>query len=141
MTKINLAETEEEIKRCFPVMSQLRPHLAQQEFIERVQMQQEDGYALAYLESDGVIEALAGYRYYDMLSRGRFMYVDDLITNESARSKGHGKAIFEWLIEEAQSNKCERIDLDSGVQRFDAHRFYFRQRMHVDTYHFVLPLE
>lgn len=140
MIKIELAKTEEEIKRCFPVMVQLRPHLSESEFMKRVQKQQQEGYFLAYLEADGEIESLAGYRYYNMLSRGHIMYVDDLITNESSRSKGYGKAIFEWLVQEARANNCDQLDLDSGVQRFDAHRFYFRQRMHIPTYHFELSL-
>jgi hypothetical protein len=32
------------------------------------------------------------------------------------------------------------LDLDSGVTRFDAHRFYLRERMHIQSHHFALAL-
>ncbi|MGZ5023946.1 MAG: GNAT family N-acetyltransferase, partial [Chthoniobacterales bacterium] len=32
------------------------------------------------------------------------------------------------------------LTLDSGVQRFDAHRFYLMKRMKISSHHFVLDL-
>jgi len=32
------------------------------------------------------------------------------------------------------------LDLDSGTQRTDAHRFYLRERMSITSLHFTLPL-
>jgi hypothetical protein len=32
------------------------------------------------------------------------------------------------------------FSLDSGTHRRDAHRFYFRERMHISSYHFALKL-
>ena len=32
------------------------------------------------------------------------------------------------------------IDLDSGVQRHDAHRFYLRERMAITSHHFAKNL-
>ena len=69
-----------------------------------------------------------------------FMYVDDLVTDAEARSRGYGDALFDWLVNYARTQGCTRLDLDSGVQRFAAHRFYFRKRMHISFYHFALEL-
>jgi len=60
---IALADTPATIQRCFPVMTQLRPHLLEQEFVGRVQRQQAQGYLLAYAEIGGVVLAVAGYRF------------------------------------------------------------------------------
>jgi GNAT superfamily N-acetyltransferase len=126
------------IARCFRVMAQLRPHLAEGTFVERVQRQQGQGYHLAYLETGGVVRAVAGYRYTESLSWGRFCYVDDLVTDESERSSGHGRALFDWLLARAREAGCEQFHLDSGVQRFDAHRFYLARRMSITCHHFAL---
>jgi GNAT superfamily N-acetyltransferase len=75
-----------------------------------------------------------------MLHRGRYLYVDDLVTDESERSKGYGDAIFDWLVNYAKEQNCDQFHLDSGVQRFDAHRFYFRKRMKILAYHFSFDL-
>ncbi len=138
---VKIAISADEIARCYPVMVQLRPHItSEREFVERVMLQQSEGFQMAYLESKQKVEAVAGFRIFDMLSRGRHMYVDDLITNETSRSKGHGRELFDWLVAHAKSQKCLRLHLDSGVHRFRAHGFYFRQRMHIAAYHFGLAL-
>ena len=86
---IALANTPDEILRCFAVMAELRPHLKEPEFLARVQRQQRAGYHLACLSEKGKVLALAGYRFSESLSWGKFMYVDDLVTAEKSRSRGH----------------------------------------------------
>ena len=88
-----------------------------------------------------VVLAVAGYRYYEKLFSGRNLYVDDLVTADQHRSRGYGSALLNWLAEQARTHGCTQLELDSGVQRFEAHRFYFRERMHVSSYHFVVPLK
>ena len=137
-TSIALAENDATIARCFPVMAQLRPHLEAETFVARVQRQREQGYHLAFLEHDSSVRAVAGYRFTETLSWGRFCYVDDLVTDSKCRSAGHGRALFDWLVSEARNAGCEQFHLDSGVQRFDAHRFYLARRMSITCHHFAL---
>jgi GNAT superfamily N-acetyltransferase len=138
----NIANAEDPITiaRCFPVMVQLRPHLQEGEFVARVQRQRQQGYRLAFVESESAIRAIAGYRFTESLSWGRFCYVDDLVTDAEHRSDGHGRALFDWLVAQAQAAGCEQFHLDSGVQRFDAHRFYLARRMSITCHHFALGL-
>ncbi|HYC71362.1 MAG TPA: GNAT family N-acetyltransferase [Opitutaceae bacterium] len=133
-------ESDPDFERAFPVMVQLRPHLTPETFRVRVRQQAMQGYRLAALESGGAIRSLAGYRLLDYLWVGRAMYVDDLVTDAAARSRGHGERLFAWLKETAAADGCLELHLDSAVHRKDAHRFYFRERMHVLGFHFVLPL-
>ena len=137
---VNLAESDEQILECFSTMFQLRPHLKKENFVEQVRRQQKDGYQLAFIEVDNQAVAVAGFFISESLAYGQFLYVYDLVVDENVRSKGYGKHIFEWLVDYAKSKGCEVLKLDSGVQRFDAHRFYFRQRMKIASYHFSLSL-
>ena len=140
--EVAVAETADEIGRCYEVMRELRSHIVQrEEFIERVQRQEKEGYRLAYLEAEGVVRAAAGYRVYDLLFSGRTLYVDDLVTRAGDRSRGYGGQLFDWLVEEARREGCKAFTLDSGVQRFDAHRFYLLKRMKIASHHFTLDLE
>lgn len=138
--RVRLAETQEDIDRCFAVMLELRPHLKAESFVERVLRQQAQGYRLAFVEEDGKVQACAGYRLSESLSWGRFMYVDDLITASAARSRGFGGELLHWLQAEARAAGCAEFHLDSGVQRFGAHRFYLRERMDIIAHHFALKL-
>ncbi len=93
--KIPEAQTSREIARCFPVMRQLRTHFEdEQTFVAQVQRQRSDGFRLAFLEDDEGVRAVAGYRMSESLYAGRFCYVDDLVTDEAARSLGYGGALF-----------------------------------------------
>jgi GNAT superfamily N-acetyltransferase len=136
-----LADTDTAIARCFAVMHQLRPHLVEADFVPRVRRMQGEGFHLAYLESDGVVRAVAGFRYYEKLVSGKNLYVDDLVSDSTQRSCGHGRALLAWLVAEAKRHGCAQLELDSGVQRTEAHRFYFRERMRISAYHFVVALE
>lgn len=140
-TTIALAETDAAIARCFPVMQQLRPHLVEADFVARVRRMQGEGFHLAFLEADGVVRAVAGYRYHEKLFSGKNLYVDDLVSDTTHRSRGHGRTLLAWLATEARRHDCDQLELDSGVQRADAHRFYFRERLRISAYHFVTALK
>ncbi len=140
-SRIAIATTPEEIRRCHTVMRELRTQFTEPEkFVERVQRQQRAGYLLAFLEAEGEVRAVAGYRFLESLFSGKFLYVDDLVTAARDRSLGFGGQLLDWLIEQARERGCENLELDSGVQRFDTHRFYLIKRMNISSYHFRIKV-
>ncbi|KQZ06214.1 GCN5 family acetyltransferase [Caulobacter sp. Root1455] len=138
---ITQAQTDAEILATFEVMAQLRPHLTRDAYVARIrQLMASDGFRLAYVSEDGVARAVAGYRVADMLHCGRFLSVDDLVADERVRSRGHGKALLDWLKAEARREGCGYLELISSVVRQEAHRFYFREGLAVDAFHFRVKL-
>ena len=140
MSTIHIARSDDEVARCFAVMRELRPHLSEGEFVARIRNQQRGGFNLAYLLQADRVCVVAGFRLIDNLAQGRVLYVDDLVTASTHRSGGQGGALFAWLVERARSEGCVSLELDSGVQRFDAHRFYLTHRMFISSHHFRLVL-
>jgi GNAT superfamily N-acetyltransferase len=138
--KISFAHAPEQVGRCCSVMRELRPHIKAIDFAARVFAQQKEGYQLVFLELDGVVRSVAGFRIFNLLFSGRTLYIDDLVTHDSDRSRGFGAALFDWLIEHAKEQGCEHLTLDSGVQRFAAHRFYLNRGMDITSHHFQLKL-
>src|SRR5882757_2121424 len=104
---IQLARGREEIDRCYPVMRQLRTALSAEEFASRVELQQGEGYRLAFLEHEGAVVALAGFRVMHVLWSGKTMYVDDLVTDSGVRSQGFGEAMIAWLVAQARREGCK----------------------------------
>jgi ribosomal protein S18 acetylase RimI-like enzyme len=84
-----------------------RLHRSSIDFAARVLHQQKEGYQLAFLELDGVVRSVAGFRIFNLLFSGRTLYIDDLVTHDSDRSRGFGVALFDWLIEYAKEQACE----------------------------------
>ncbi|MBM3813415.1 MAG: GNAT family N-acetyltransferase [Acidimicrobiia bacterium] len=132
---------DEQIVATCEVMRQLRPAVKPEDYLPTVRrMMETDGYRLAAAFEGNEVRAVAGYRYMEMLYYGKILYVDDLSTDEAHRSKGYGKMLLEWLKAEAHSRGCSQLQLDSGVQRDHAHRFYFREGFAIKSYHFRIEL-
>ncbi|PYP89482.1 MAG: GNAT family N-acetyltransferase [Candidatus Angelobacter sp. Gp1-AA117] len=130
--------SDNDIRLTYPVMSQLRTHVSEHEYVDCVKRQsQASGYQIAALFDEGQVHCLAGYRISESLAWGKFLYVDDLVSDQNGRSKNYGKQMVAWLEEEARKNGCQEFHLDSGVQRHGAHRFYLRERMDITCYHFA----
>jgi ribosomal protein S18 acetylase RimI-like enzyme len=136
-----IAQTDQEIGRCYDTMSALRPHLRREEFVHQVRQMQVEGYQLAYIEHAGEVVSVAGYRISTNFYLGKHLYVDDLVTSEKARSNGHGERLLDWLRTQARDSGCRYIDLDSGTQRGGAHKFYFRHGFTILAYHFGEQLD
>lgn len=139
--KIALAETPEAILRCYPVMVELRPNYSEEAFAAQVARQMKtDRYQLVFGEDDGAVVAVGGFRTVELLAWGQAIYVDDLVTSSTRRSRGYGGTLLDWLIERARSLGCDHLHMDSGVQRFAAHRFYLTKRMDITAHHFTIKL-
>jgi GNAT superfamily N-acetyltransferase len=130
--------TNEQIANSFPVMNELRRHLDAAAYTAAVARMQKQGYQLVGL-FDPDLRALAGYRFFEMLAMGSVLYVDDLVTAAQHRSKGYGGQLLDWLLAEAKRQGCAYLELDSGVKRLDAHRFYERHAMLKAAFHFSIP--
>jgi ribosomal protein S18 acetylase RimI-like enzyme len=138
---IRMVEDEAHARRCFPLMAQLRPHLTSaDEFVSRWHRLSLDGYRLLALHAGSSILALAGYRVQENLVHGRFLYVDDLVTDASLRGAGHGAALIARLKHDAQRLGCAKLVLDTPLSNALGHRFYFRQGLLATALRFNLPI-
>ncbi|MBV8211916.1 MAG: GNAT family N-acetyltransferase [Verrucomicrobia bacterium] len=140
MTHIQLATDLSHIKSCAPALRELRTFLTEDQITDRVQQQMIDGYHLAYVEAAGLVSSVAGYRILRNLTYGKFLYVDDLVTRADQKRTGYAGQLIDWLCEHASDQGCSFLILDSGVQRFEAHRFYLAHRMDITAHHFARKL-
>jgi GNAT superfamily N-acetyltransferase len=88
-----------------------------------------------------VVLGVAGWRVMTTTYAGRKLHVDDLVVAAGRRSTGVGAALLEHLCDRGRQLSCTVVDLDSRVHRFDAHRFYLRERFDIAAHHFVRVLE
>ena len=126
---------------AFLAMKELRPHLVDEaEFVRRVdEVQRAEGYRLVGALEGDEVAAVAGFRELNELAAGHHIYVDDLSTRPEFRRHGHGRALLEWVAEEALRLGCEMVHLDSGVgpDRWDAHRLYMNAGYVIAAHHFA----
>lgn len=132
--------TAAELRTIWPVAQQLRPHLDEDRFVEQVLRQTQGAFRATGLYDGGAARAYAGWRVYENLVYGLHLYVDDLVTDQTVRSRGYGKALLDWLKAEARRQGCAKLQLDSGTHRKDAHAFYLREGLRIEAFHFGIAL-
>jgi len=126
---------------AFPVLQELRSHLTEALLRQIITEGEPQGLRFTAVFDDGQCVAIAGWRVVASTHALRKLYIDDLSTTAAFRSRGYGGQLLRELARRARDLGCRVLDLDSGVQRHDAHRFYFREGMHISSHHFTLPLE
>ena len=137
--EIRLASSDEELRGLAGVLLELRPQYDQDSLLAQIRKQQEvAGFKLAYGVLDGQVACVAGFVITEKLAWGKALYVDDLVTCETMRSRGAGKAMIAWLKDYARKAGCEQLHLDSGMHRKDAHRFYDREGFDRASLHFSM---
>lgn len=119
---------------------QLRPNLPADYAGRLLVIAQNGGRLIAVTKEDRVL-GLALWRVIENTYEGRRLYVDDLVTDANVRSTGVGKMLLDWLQAKAHALDCDVLALDSGVQRALAHKFYFREGMHIASYNFKKALK
>lgn len=99
-----------------------------------------EGAEMAVLRAEGAVRSLAVYRTHHTTFHGFRFYVDDLVTDEAGRGRGFGALLLAWCERRGRERGCDTFDLESGVQRPQTHRFYFREGLTIFAFGFTKPL-
>ena len=91
---IRIASSDQDLLSLAPVLLQLRPQYNTASLISQIKKQQPDGYQVAIVEMDNTVACVAGFVMNEKLAWGKCLYVDDLVTSETMRSRGAGKAMI-----------------------------------------------
>jgi len=118
-----------------PVHRQLRPHLPA-DYAGRIRQVLAGGAEMAVAQEGGRVLGVAVFRILEKTHSGRELYCDDLVTDEARRSTGVGHALMAYMERIGRERDCDTFALDSGTQRQQAHKFYFREGMTITSFHF-----
>jgi GNAT superfamily N-acetyltransferase len=124
-----------------PVLRELRQHITPASFAAVYAEGHPHGLRFTAAYDGDQCVGVAGWRIVACTVAIRRLYVDDLVTTATNRSTGVGRALLADLEGRARAAGCTLLDLDSGVHRHDAHRFYLRERMAISAHHFTKQLD
>jgi len=116
------------------VHRQLRPHL--KDYVGRMKEVLAAGAEMAVAVVDGEVAGITVFRVLEKTHSGRDLYCDDLVTDQAMRSTGVGHALMQYIEGICRERSCDTFSLDSGAQRQQAHKFYFREGMTITSFHF-----
>ncbi len=128
--------TDEKLLRSAErVHRQLRMHL-REDYFTRIKEVLAGGAEMAVCVVDGEVAGVTVFRILEKTHSGRDLYCDDLVTDETRRSTGVGHALMQYMEGICRERACDTFSLDSGSQRQQAHKFYFREGMTITSFHF-----
>jgi GNAT superfamily N-acetyltransferase len=136
----DLEPGDSRLDEALVVLQELRPHLTAASFAAVYAEGHPQGLRFTAAYDGGRCVGVAGWRIVATTANLRKLYVDDLVTTAAARSTGVGRAVLGALAQRAGVAGCSALDLDSGVQRADAHRFYMREGLTISSFHFAREL-
>lgn len=125
---------DEWLARAECVHRQLRPNLPDDYPAKMARVLKDARMAMA-VKGDAVL-GLAVYRWHENTFDGLKFYIDDLVTDETKRSGGIGHALIAHLEAIAKELGASGLVLDSGTQRTQAHKFYFREGFVIPAFNF-----
>lgn len=121
------AKDKNDLERCYPVMKELRTALSFNDYMEIFeQAHAADGYEIVGIESDGEVAAVMGYRILFDYVHGKHLYIDDLVSTESQRSKGLGAQLLAYAENLAKELGCKGLRLCTGIENELGKKFYER---------------
>ncbi|MGM0845313.1 MAG: GNAT family N-acetyltransferase [Bacillota bacterium] len=139
--EIREAVSEQEWKQVYQLLIELRTDLGAEEFSELLKSMRVEGYRVFGLYDREELVSLAGVIIRTNFYAARHVFIYDLVTKSSARSKGYGRQLLQFIEEWGQEQGCETAGLDSGLQRRDAHRFYEGRNYKKSSYAFRKKLK
>lgn len=124
LVTIKELKNDNQWRKAFPVMKQLRTNLDEETYLQLVKNMSVEGYKMfAVFEKEQVV-AVTGVIQLTNLYYGKHIWVYDLITDESKRSLGYGEKLLSHIQSWSKEIGCDIVALSSGLLRQDAHRFY-----------------
>jgi len=140
-TVLRHADDVDALLACFPVIRQLRPSLHNaDDWLDRSWRMAADGYRVLAAWRERRAVAVAGYRVARNLIHGRFLYVDDLVTEPEERGSGLGARLLDELASIAAAAGCDRMVLDTAADNLAARRFFEREGLFGVVTGYVKPL-
>ena len=122
------------------VHRQLRPQLPA-DYVGRMRKVFAGGADMAVCVRDNKVCGITVFRILEKTHNGRELYCDDLVCDETLRSTGVGHALIVYMEQVANERDCDCLALDSGTQRQQAHKFYFREGLTIPAFHFLKLLK
>ena len=71
---------------------------------------------------------------------GKSVEVDHVFIDDAYTGKGLGKQFFKWIYDYVKQKGYEAVELNTYVQNYPSHKFYYNEGFQILGYHFLKTL-
>jgi GNAT superfamily N-acetyltransferase len=98
------------------------------------------GYQMVLLMDGDFCAGLSGIWVSTKIYSGKYLEMDNVVIDQSYRSKGLGNLLTEFITDYAKKLGCKTMMLDAYIENDKAHTFYERAGFVKRGYHFIKKL-
>lgn len=130
-----------EINSIIPLVQKLTNHKYSNMILEeRFAEMATQNYECAGVYDGDKLVGISGMWFCTRHYAGKSMEVDHVYIEDGYRSQGLGKQFFSWIYEYAKAKGYRSIELNTYVQNYPSHKFYYNEGFEILGYHFAKKL-
>jgi len=131
-----------EIKSIIPLVKELSGHKVSDTLLEaRFTEMVEQNYECAVVFHEDKLIGVTGLWYCTRHYSGKSVELDHVIIDKRYRNSGLGKSFMEWIEGYIKAKGYEALELNTYVQNYPSHKFYYNLGFEILGYHFVKKLQ
>ena len=97
-------------------------------------------YECAGIFDSDVLIGVSGMWFCTRHYSGKSVEVDHVFIDDAYRGKGLGKQFFKWIYDYVKQKGYEAVELNTYVQNYPSHKFYYNEGFQILGYHFLKTL-
>lgn len=97
-------------------------------------------YECAVIYDDKKLIGVTGLWYCTRHYAGKSVELDHVYIEEAYRNKGLGKQFLKWIDTYTKEKGVEAMELNTYVQNYPSHKFYYNEGFQILGYHFLKRL-
>ena len=127
-----------EIKSIIPMVQELSENKTPNSVLEaRFQEMTTQNYECAVVYDNEKLIGVTGLWFCTRHYSGKSVELDHVIIDENYRNKGLGKEFMIWIENYVKDKGYEAIELNTYVQNYPSHKFYYNLGFDILGYHFL----
>ena len=128
---------KKDINSLIPLVQELNANKVPDSVLEsRFAEMISQNYECAVVYDEDTLIGVCGLWYCTRHYSGKSVELDHVFIKDKYRNKGLGKQFMDWIDRYVKLKGCESVELNTYVQNYLSHKFYYNQGFEILGYHF-----
>ena len=128
---------KQDINSIIPLVQELNANKVSDSVLEsRFAEMINQNYECAVVYDADKLIGVCGLWYCTRHYSGKSVELDHVFIDENYRNQGLGKQFMDWIDKYVKEKGCESVELNTYVQNYPSHKFYYNQGFEILGYHF-----
>ncbi|WP_298902317.1 GNAT family N-acetyltransferase [uncultured Psychroserpens sp.] len=127
-----------QINEVIPLVQELSAHKVSEAILkERFAEMVTQNYECAVIYDNDKLIGVSGLWFCTRHYAGKTVEIDHVYIESVYRGKGLGKQFLNWIYDYVKTKGCTTVELNTYVQNYPSHKFYYNEGFEILGYHFL----